>query len=195
MCVTQAHCVWLTFLLVVRRVSVLSSVAIRGTVVPDDEIEPLTRCNVIGTVSLATKVPHATSQFMVEGVGMLPVIRGTHDSAKAEASPSKGPAQTEVEGNIRVICVHVKAKVFTLLVPHNERVMTVERCYMGPMAAGNLRKNIVLQIVDHGSPANLVENNTVIVHGVWASGWQPTRGKVVNLLNKKIAKGLAEHLA
>jgi hypothetical protein len=51
--------------------------------------------------------------LMTIGEAVLAMIRFSHGSAELEPGPCEVQAEANVEGHIRVICVHIQPQVFT----------------------------------------------------------------------------------
>merc|ERR1719491_154666 len=148
----------------------------------------------------ASEMTHAASLLMLVGAGMLAVILRSHEAAELQTSSIKIESQASIEGHIAVISVHVKSKVLSFTVPHDEAVVSI------PDTA-SARKEYVpdwlqhpLELGDEGLEANLVQDDSIVVHAIWSPGFEATSVEIENLCEEHVAElqredGKRKHLA
>mmetsp|Transcript_26317 Transcript_26317/g.49652 ORF Transcript_26317/g.49652 Transcript_26317/m.49652 type:complete len:256 (+) Transcript_26317:51-818(+) len=177
----------------VRRRGVLLAGAIRAGVIPEDQIQPLARRDVISPVTLATEMAHARALDVLVGVGVFTVVGHPHEPTELQPCTIKVKTQTDVESDVRIVCVHIEAEVFTLTIPHDEAVMPIPNisCTWKKQLAKGLEK--ALQPVDERLHSDVIQDDAVVVHAVRPPRRKTAGIKIEDLFYKSLAEGIREH--
>jgi hypothetical protein len=125
---------------------------------------------------------------------VLSVTGRTNGTAKLESSAHELEAQAYIECHIRVVSMHVKAKVLALTVPDDKAVVTV------PTAASIWPQQLakwlqsLLDLVNERLKTNVIDDYSIIVHAVRAFSRESARIKIEYLLHKQVAKRITKQL-
>merc|ERR1712203_1266596 len=76
---------------------VFRALPVRVRVVPQDQVQALSGRDVVCAVALSAEMADAGTLLMLEGVGVLPVVRCPHQTAELQAGPFEIQAQTEIK--------------------------------------------------------------------------------------------------
>lgn len=200
MSVAHAYCIGRPTFLDIVHVRVLLARSVGAGVVPEDNIEPFAAGDVVSSMTQTPEMHHATSLLVLVGAATLSMILRAHKATELQTSSIKIKPQASIEGHIAVVGVHVKSKVLSFAVPHDEAVVPIPD-------ATSARKEYVpdwlqhlLEMGDEGLEADLVQNDSIVVHAVWSSGFKATIVEIENLCQELIAElqredGKRKHLA
>mmetsp|Transcript_62456 Transcript_62456/g.101140 ORF Transcript_62456/g.101140 Transcript_62456/m.101140 type:complete len:208 (-) Transcript_62456:1084-1707(-) len=163
--------------------------------VPQDYVQALSSGDVVGAVALSPQMNHTVTLQVLEGVGVLAVVGSAHDAAELEASSFEVKPKADIEGHIRVICVHVKPQILALPIAHDEAVVPVPASAWSA-APEKLAQGLqqLLELVNHGLQSDLIQNDAVVVHAVWPPCWQAAAVEVEDLLDKHVEELICEDL-
>mmetsp|Transcript_22300 Transcript_22300/g.39221 ORF Transcript_22300/g.39221 Transcript_22300/m.39221 type:complete len:218 (+) Transcript_22300:374-1027(+) len=150
---------------------VLGTAAILPVMIPDDPVHASPFVDIFCTVSSITQMHYGTADLVMVGMLELSMIRLSERATKDERGTGKVfIAQTNIECNIGIVSMHIKAQIFIRLVSHDKGMVIVKDLALcGKQDPRNGPNVLLLQCGNHGPHPNLVENDPVIVHAVWSS--------------------------
>merc|ERR1712176_678742 len=123
--------------------------------------------NLVRSMALSAQMTDASTLFMLESVGVLSVIRRSHQTAELQASAFEIQAQAKIERHIRVVRVHVQAEILAFPVANDEAMVSIpDAARPGPEQVAQWLEHL-LQLIDHGLQTDLVQDDPIIVHAVW----------------------------
>ena len=94
--------------------------------IPNDQVNSLSRVNIISAMSLTAEMHHTPTGLMVIDCRKSSVILSAQHSAKHQASPSELSSEANVESHITIVGVNIQAQILAWLVPNEEGVVSVE---------------------------------------------------------------------
>mmetsp|Transcript_23572 Transcript_23572/g.35585 ORF Transcript_23572/g.35585 Transcript_23572/m.35585 type:complete len:203 (+) Transcript_23572:834-1442(+) len=143
-------------------------------------------------MTFSAQVNDAAAPLVLVGDPVLAMILLPHRATELESSPIEIETQTDVEGDVRVVCVHVEAQVLVLAVAHDEAVVTI------PIAACTWEENSpdglknCLELVHEVLESDVVQDDSIIVHGVRTPGWESGSVEGEDFLQEEVAESFGE---
>ena len=162
---------------------------------PHDQVVPLAAHNVVGAVAVRPQVHDCAADHVSVRVDVAAVVGGAEAAAEGEGGAGELAAQTDVQGHVRVVVVHVEAAVLAALVLDHERVVLVKRrALLREEQFGQRQQTLPLEVVDERAHPDLVDDDAVVVHRVRPRHRQPRRLVIRELVEQPRAKVGPEHL-
>ena len=132
--------------------------------IPNDQVNSLSRVDVISAVSLTAEMHHTPTGLMVIDGRKSSVILPAQHSAKDQARPSELSPEANVESHITVVGVHIQAQILAWLVPNKEGVMSVElRTFTLIQLIRYWMQHSLLHCVDEWFHSYLCEDQSIII--------------------------------
>eukprot|EP00419_Tripos_fusus_P038362 CAMPEP_0172787442 /NCGR_PEP_ID=MMETSP1074-20121228/206455_1 /TAXON_ID=2916 /ORGANISM="Ceratium fusus, Strain PA161109" /LENGTH=122 /DNA_ID=CAMNT_0013624467 /DNA_START=289 /DNA_END=657 /DNA_ORIENTATION=+ len=119
-------------------------------------------------MALPAQMHDATALLMLVCEAMVSMLWIAYVAAELQPRSTKVEAQADVESDIGVVSVHVKAKVFSFTIAHNETVVAIPRATRKTKKKASNGLQQMLELVDKGFKTNVTKNDTIIVHAVRA---------------------------
>mmetsp|Transcript_35445 Transcript_35445/g.87096 ORF Transcript_35445/g.87096 Transcript_35445/m.87096 type:complete len:327 (-) Transcript_35445:769-1749(-) len=164
--------------------------AVQRGVVPHDEVEALAGEDVVRAVAVRPQMHHTLPPHVLVHRAQLAVGGTAQDAAEGEPG-SREPrlAQAHVEGDVAVVRVHVQPQVFSQLVLDDEGVVAVQAAaaMRRKQSLGHGAHDLPLQPVDHWLEADLVDDESVVVHAVGAPHGEAAALEVFRLGDEGVA--------
>lgn len=129
--------------------------------VPQNEIQPLARSDIIGSMSFASQMNDAMTLLMSICEAVLAMVGCTHASTELKPSSSEVQTKANVEGDIRVIGVHIQTQVFTFSVSYDKAVVPIPATSRTWKESFSQRLQQFLQLVDERLQANIAQNDSL----------------------------------
>mmetsp|Transcript_27849 Transcript_27849/g.90013 ORF Transcript_27849/g.90013 Transcript_27849/m.90013 type:complete len:225 (-) Transcript_27849:85-759(-) len=154
---------------------VLISLTVR-TRAPHDQVVPFSGGDVVCPVPLSAQVDHSTPQRVPVRVHMSSVVLGAENSAEGERGACELATEAHVESDVAVVVVHVEPQVLPLPILDQEGVVRAEaRPLAWEEQPCQRQHHARLQVVKQWPHPDLVQDEAVVIHGVWPLNGLPAR--------------------
>jgi hypothetical protein len=140
--------------------------SIGPVVIPNNQIRANSTLYILCTMPSIPQVQDGPSHLMVVGMAMPAMILLPKHATKFQGGTGKvGVAQTHIECHIGIVRVHVQAQIFSRLIADQEGMVIVESlAVFRKESTGHWPEVLLLKGGNHGSHANVIDNNAIIVH-------------------------------
>jgi hypothetical protein len=140
--------------------------SIGPVVIPNNQISANSTLYILCAMPSIPQVQDSPSHLMVVGMAMLAMILLSKHATKFQGGTRKvGIAQTHIKRDIGIVRVHVQTQVFSRLITDEEGMVIVELlAVFRKESTGHWPEVLLLKGGNHGSHANVIDNNAIIVH-------------------------------
>ena len=162
-------------------------------VIPHDEVDAAPRRDRVGAVAAAAEVQERTARHVGIAVGERAMVGVAHVAAKGEPSAGEILAETDVQGHIAVIRMHVEIRILLGRVGDDKTVVIVESRRLAREERLRQRVHAHLEGVEARPQPDIVQDEPILVHGVWAPRLEATLAEILDLLDEPLRRGRREH--